>query len=467
MMQPLPWTIQDILDATGGSLLCGSNAAYFSGISIDSRNISQKDLFVAIAGKNHDGHGFIRDTVQNGIRGFLVNLSAAPKLPVNEWTASGISCVAVDDTTFSLGDLASYQLKRSKSSVVAITGSNGKTTTREMTASVVEKKFSTLSTHGNFNNEIGLPLTLFKLSDSHQWAVLELGMNRPGEISRLASICTPDVGVITNIGPAHLEGVGSIEGVMNAKGELLDEIKQGGTAILNTDDPRVHQLSKKTSRNIILFGLSENASIRGRSIRNVGLGLSFSLSTPDGSIDINLNMPGDFMVSNALAAAAVGYHLGLSLDEIKDGLEKFIPVKGRMNILTTKQGIHIIDDTYNANPESMKASIKTLMSLKNGKNSFLVTGDMNELGEEADSLHKNIGSLAAKLEVTKLYASGKFAEAVAEGAETEAMNPERIFIGTKEEIIKDLMNHLKPGDWVLIKGSRAMEMEKIVQGLKG
>ncbi|MDA3832821.1 MAG: UDP-N-acetylmuramoyl-tripeptide--D-alanyl-D-alanine ligase, partial [Spirochaetales bacterium] len=353
---------------------------------------------------------------------------------------------------------------RADISVVALTGSNGKTSTKEMTAAVVARKFSTLSTEGNLNNEIGLPLTLLRLCGRHEWAVLELGMNSPGEIGMLADICLPDIGVITNISHAHLEGLGSIEGIMRAKGELLEKIRPDGTAILNADDRRVVDLGNKTSRDVLFYGLSNRAAVRAESVIDKECGVSFTLILPSGAVSIKLGVFGDFMVSNALAAAAVGYHLGLSALEFKAGLEDFKPAHGRMNILMISR-VHIIDDTYNANPDSMKAAIMTFKSLKGKNRGAIIAGDMFELGEYAESMHKEIGLLSAKSDIAKLYITGDFAENVAAGAREED-NLLDIFTGTREEILEDLTGWLMPGDWVLIKGSRAMGMDKIVEGLK-
>ncbi|QTA84057.1 UDP-N-acetylmuramoyl-tripeptide--D-alanyl-D-alanine ligase [Desulfonema magnum] len=464
------WTTDEILHATGGELLLGETEHYFSGISIDSRKISNDNLFVAIKGEVHDGHRFIQSVIKQGGRGLIIDENKANELPRAEWREKGVVCIAVTDTTTALGDLAAFNRRRSDVSVVAITGSNGKTTTRKMTATVVAQRFSTLSSRGSFNNEIGLPLTLFNLEDSHEWAVLELGMNNPGEISKLADICLPDIGVITNIGPAHIGKLGSMEGIMNAKGELLEKISPGGIAILNADDPRVLKLKTRNSeletRNkIILFGLSRDSLIRAISVKEEKTGVSFTLSLPTESIPIHLGNPGTFMVSNALAAASVGYALGLSAQEIKTGLEAFEPVRGRMNHLKTKQGISIIDDTYNANPGSMEAAIMALRSLKGAGRGIFVSGDMRELGEYAESMHRKLGSLASGTEVAKLYVTGEFAEAVATGARDKGMESCNIFIGTKREIIEDLIASLKPDDCVLVKGSRAMKMEEIINAL--
>ncbi len=461
----IPWTTAEILEATKGDLLCGDIKHTFEGVSIDSRTISANELFIAIKGNVYDGHSFVSNVITGGVRGLIISKDEIRDPAGTDWQDKGIVCVVVSDTTKALGDLASFNRRRTDVSVVAITGSNGKTTTREMTASVVSTRYKTLSTKGNFNNEIGLPLTLLDLKNSHQWAVLELGTNRPGEIDRLGEICIPDIGVITNIGFSHLEGLGSIEGVMNAKGELLKRIKPKGTAVLNADDSRVLYLSTKTSRKVLYFGLSEDARIKALDVNETTTGISFTLVLPEERIPIELRVHGGFMVSNALAAASVGYIIGLSSEEIKAGLEYFQPVKGRMNIFDVR-GVHIIDDTYNANPDSMEAAIRILSSLKGNSRGILVAGDMLELGEHAESMHRKIGAMSARSNIARLYITGEFAEAVANGACKEDKNSMEIFIGAREEILEDLKKSLLPGDWVLVKGSRAMGMEKIVEGLK-
>lgn len=458
------WKATDILAATGGRLLRGTMEQTFTGISIDSRTIRESELFMAIKGEIHDGHDFINEVVRKGIRGVVINDDMAGKIPAHDYQEE-IVFISVKDTTRALGDLAFYKRKHSSVSVVAITGSNGKTTTREMTASIVSQGFSILSTSGNFNNEIGLPLTLSQLNESHEWAILELAMNRPGEIKRLAEICLPEIGLITNIGPAHLEGLGSLEGVVRAKGELLEGLNPKGTAVLNADDPMTVKLAQKAPAGILFFGLSDRASIRAEELRETPTGTSFTLVLPDKRIPVDLKAPGSFMVLNALGAAAVGYLLGLSAADIQTGLENFRPVQGRLNIVHTSAGIHIIDDTYNANPASMGAAISTLQQLKKENRAILVAGDMLELGDQSLSLHEQIGSLSGNSDIANLYITGKYAEAVARGARKTGMNPKSIYIGSKDEILKKLFSRLKAGDWVLVKGSRAIGMEKIITGI--
>jgi UDP-N-acetylmuramoyl-tripeptide--D-alanyl-D-alanine ligase len=335
-----------------------------------------------------------------------------------------------------------------------------------MTATVVSQQYNTLATAGNFNNEIGLPLTLLNLEPAHQLAVVELGTNNPGEIARLAAICTPDIGVITNIGPAHLEGLGSIEGVAKEKGSLLNGLRSDGTAVLNADDPRILQLARQSRREIVLYGLSADAAVRASQVKETEDGISFTLSLAQENLSIRMGTPGRFMVTNAMAAAAVGSQLGLSPGSIKAGLEAFTPVGGRMNILQIPNGIRIIDDTYNANPDSMNAALKTLKTMRAESRAVFVAGDMLELGDQAPSLHSQIGSAAALSGINRLYARGEFADRVASGARAKGMSAANTITGSREEIIADLIKWLQPGDWVLVKGSRGMAMEKVVQGIR-
>jgi len=464
--KPIPWTTQEIIEATRGELLCGDLRRPFSRIGIDSRAISPKDFFLAIIGENHDGHGFASAVVDQGVRGLVIGRQNAAQLPVAAWEAKNVTCIAVADTTRALGDLAAFNRRRAKVSVVAITGSNGKTTTRKLTVGVLTRQFNTLATTGNFNNEIGLPLTLLGLSPDHQWAVVELGTNNRGEIARLAEICSADIGVLTNIGPAHLEGLGSLGGVMREKGDLIKGLGREGKAVLNADDPRVLQLARETQHEVLLYGRSPDATIRAEEILEDEQTISFLLRFGRERLSIQLKSPGHYMISNALAAAAVGYLLGISAAKVKAGLESFKPIIGRMNICHMSNGVHLIDDTYNANPDSMKAALATLKRTGAETRRIFVAGDMLELGTQAPELHSQVGALAARAKVDRLYASGEYAAAVATGAQKEAMPATNTITGSREEIIEDLKGWLQPGDWVLVKGSRGMAMEKVVEGLK-
>ncbi len=459
-----PWTVSDVLKATGGRLLLGNEGARFQAISTDSRTTKPGDLFVAIAGPNHNGHDFLQAALDRGARGVLVGEDYVGKeSPVSPGDTSWI---AVGDTLVALGDLATFRRQQADLSVVAITGTNGKTTTKEMTAAVLGQAYSVLKTPGNFNNLVGLPLTLFGLRDSHEWAVLELAMNRPGEIRRLAEVAKPDLGVITNIESGHLEGVKDIDGVMAAKGELLEALGQDGTAVLNVDDKRVCKLGERFGGRVVTFGIYSSAEVSGTALSQGRTGCSFELSWYDESVRISLKIPGEGAIFNALAAAAVGYRVGLPMEEVKMGLESIGPLPGRMEILTLAGGTHLVNDTYNANPGSVAVAIETLRSLKGSGRGVFVIGDMLELGQHSENAHKQIGILAARAGMTGLYATGNFAHSVAEGAIGAGMDHSKIFIGTREEIVDILKDRLGPGDWILVKGSRLMVMDQVVEGLR-
>lgn len=459
------WNTAHILKSVGGILLSGNPDTVFSGISIDSRTISANDFFIAIEGEVHDGHLFTRDVIAKGVQGLMISEKKIGNLPCEEWKKQGISCIAVKDTIRALGDLAAYRRKSSGVSLVAVTGSNGKTTVRQMLSSIFSIKYRILSTKGNFNNEIGLPLTLLELEPEHEWAVVELGMNRPGEIRRLARICQPDIGIITNIGPAHLEGLGSLEAVARAKGELLEEMSSRGIAVLSADDPACTDLAEQTVQETITFGFAEEAQVKAVSKKRQGKNISFIMEISPEMVPVDLRSPAEFMISNALAAAAAAYGADFSPKMIARGLSYFRPVEGRMNIYKSSRGFHIIDDTYNANPASVKAALRTLALVKQGRG-IAVLGDMLELGRQTDSLHKEIGMFCAASGIEKLFLTGSFAETVAEEARKNGMNRSNICIAGKEEILAELKRILQAGDWVLIKGSRGMKMEVIPEGLK-
>ena len=463
IISPLAWTGERLVTATGGDRVCSGAGLIFKGVSIDSRTIGSDDVFVAIRGANHDGHRFIPDLIAKGIRGFLIEKSKADMLSGVD--RQSIVCVAVDDTVQALGALGSYQKRESAVKLVAITGSNGKTSTRAMTANVLETRYKVLATQGNFNNEIGLPLTLLRLGQGHEWAVAEMGMNSPGEIARLASIARPDMGIITNVAEAHLEGLGSIENVARAKAELLDGLGPDQTAILNGDDPMFPELEKHCRCRVLVFGTTDRADIRAGSITFSEGRVSFMLNAGGSAVNVTLNTPGSFMVSNALAAASAGIVAGLDLGDIKKGLESFVPVYGRVQVTKSPAGFHVIDDTYNANPQSMMAAINTLCDLKGENRGFLVLGDMKELGEHSDRLHRKIGSFAAEKNIHAIFTYGEKARLIADEALIKGFNEKSVFTGSKKEIIETLSKKLKQGDWVLVKGSRSMAMEEIVKDL--
>jgi UDP-N-acetylmuramoyl-tripeptide--D-alanyl-D-alanine ligase len=450
--------------ATGGRLVAGDDKTRFQGISTDSRTTQGDELFVAISGQTHDGHRFVQDAFDKGAVGVLVSEAyLASKSPDLE---TGRCWVATPDTLKALGDLAAFRRRQGNVSVVAITGTNGKTTTKEMTASVLGQTFSVLKTAGNFNNLIGLPLTLFRLRHDHEWAVLELAMNHPGEIGRLAQICGPQIGVITNVEAGHLAGLKDVDGVMRAKGELLEALGEDGTAVLNIDDQRICRLAEQFGGRVVSFGINGSAEVWATPVSQSLSGASFDLCWYDESIRVRLALSGKGAIYNALAAAAVGYRLGLSMAEVKKGLETIGAMPGRMEILTLPGGVHVINDTYNANPGSMALAIDTLGSLRGNGRGILIVGDMLELGEHAESAHRELGILATRAGTARLYVTGEFAQVVTEGATGAGMDPGRIFTGSHDEIVEAIKGRLGPGDWILVKGSRLMAMEKVVKGLE-
>ncbi len=466
-MRPFGWTTQQVLTATGGSMISGSADMAFTGIGIDSRTIGPDDLFVAIAGESHDGHRFVAEVLDRGVKGVVAADDQVASLPTTRMAAANVACFAVADTTRALGAMARFNRNRASLKVVAITGSNGKTSTRMLMDQVMSRTFSTLSTSGNLNNHIGLPLTLFRLTPGHQAAVLELGMNHAGEITRLGRICEPDVGVITNVGPAHLEGLGTIENVARAKGELLDTIRPGGTAILNADDPRVAAMARGLDHPVVFFGLAGAAQVRADDIRCTEAGMTFTLTMASGSTPVTLATPSPVMVSNALAAAAAGEVMGVPLADIQAGLEAFYPQAGRMGIRGLGGDLRLVDDTYNANPGSMVAAIETLVRMRGSRRTIAVLGDMLELGPQSADLHRSIGRAAGDARIDRLYIAGNFAAAVADGAMDRQINADRIFCGTKAAIIEQLNHDLQAGDLILVKGSRGMAMETVVEAIVG
>jgi UDP-N-acetylmuramoyl-tripeptide--D-alanyl-D-alanine ligase len=460
------WTLDDILDATHGELATGARGRSFDSIGIDSRTITAREAFVALHGDVHDGHRFIGDVLNQGIRGIVIRRERVGEVRTLLEMHRDAACVAVDDTLRALGDLGGFHRRRSPAAVVAITGSNGKTSTRRMAAEILSRHFTVLEPAKNLNNQIGVPLTLLRLEPTHQWAVLELGTNQPGEIARLSEICTPDIGVITNIGPAHLEGLGSLEGVLQEKSALMTGLAPGGRAVLNADDPRLRPLAGTSGADALLFGRSADAAVRAEQIQETGRGIRFELLLPERRAPVQLQAFGRFMVHNALAAAAVGYALGLDIADIRDGLEAFTPVAGRMSVAALAGEIHLIDDTYNANPASMEGAMDALNRLRGAARSLLVLGDMRELGRDAAALHREVGRLAARNGAAKLLACGDFAADVAAGARQGGMPAADIVIGTRAEVQAALLQALKAGDWLLVKGSRAMGMEVVVRAVR-
>ena len=454
------FTINDIAEATGGRII-GCDENEIRGISTDSRSVSAGELFVPLSGTSFDGHDYLASVADQGIHTVLANESWL----ANHSLPDSLTCIAVNNTLRALGDLATAYRQRYDVSMIGITGSNGKTTCKEMLATILEQIGPGLKTAGNLNNLIGVPQMIFRLRSEQEWAVLEMGMSEPGEIDRLAEIAAPRIGVVLNAFPAHLESMGSVENVARAKGELLLRLPTGGCAVVNADDPLIASQPSPEGIRRITFGL-ENAEVLATAIESRGIrGQHFSLHIGEESIVVTLAAFGRHNVYNALAAAAAAHALGIPTGIIGNGLELFRPYDKRFNLEKTG-GIMLIDDSYNANPASMGAALATLAELKGNNSAFVALGDMLELGGNEAELHRMAGVQAAQV-ANRLYLCGSLTAYVAEGAISAGMPAEAVIRGlSHEEIAADILNSAIEGDFVLLKGSRGMKMENIAEGIR-
>jgi UDP-N-acetylmuramoyl-tripeptide--D-alanyl-D-alanine ligase len=460
------FSTDDVLKATGGSLVRPGRSALFDGVSTDTRTIAAASLFVPLAGARFDGHDYIGQAAGARAAGVLIQRGRESLL---EKIAGDIAVMSVEDTLTALGDLARSWRARFPIPVIAVTGSSGKTTTKEMAAAILGREKRLLKNEGNLNNLVGLPLTLFQLNESHEVAVLEMGTNRRGEIARLTEIAGPTVGVITNVGPAHLEGLKSLETIRKEKGDLLRVMNNQGTAVINLDDEALAPWAQKWKGKKITFAIQADADVTASRIAHEGeKGTIFKLLMDGASREILLPVLGFHNVSNALAAAAASSAAGASFDAICQGLMAFKPVGGRMEVYRLKNGGTLIDDTYNANPASVAVALKTLQGLKGECRSTVILGDMLELGGEAEKYHEEIGRNLADTGVSKAYLRGDFAKTTAKGAMKRGMKSDQVLVDLNtEETVAHLKACLKAGDWVLVKGSRKMKMEEIVQAILG
>ena len=453
--------VSDILAATGGELISGSPDLAIAGVSTDSRTVAPGELFVPLVGERFDGHDFLAEVSERGVAALLCGRDRLGALSGQV----GAVCIAVNDTLRALGDLATWYRNRFQIPVIGVTGSNGKTTTKEMLAAILGMTGRGLKTSGNLNNLIGLPRMLFQLQEQHQWAVLEMGMSEFGEIDRLAEIAGPRIGIITNAVPAHLESLGSVEGVAKAKGELFLRLPVGGVAVFNADDHRIAACPSPDGVARISFGLGK-ADVTLRELSGLGRrGQSFKLLLGSREIPVTLRALGRHNLYNALAAAAAADQLGVALETIKAGLESFSPYDKRF-ALEEVGGLVLIDDSYNSNPASVRAALETVRDIREECGAVAVLGDMLELGESTAELHREVGRLAASC-IDRLYLLGEMAGQVADGARAEGMAAGSILIaGSHEEILADLLRLAVPGDHILVKGSRGMRMERIAEGIR-
>ena len=454
------FTINDIALATGGRII-GLAAGEVTAVSTDSRSVATGQLFVPLRGERFDGHTFIQEVALKSVTAIL----AEEQWLKGHSIPDSLTCIAVKSSLRALGDLAAEWRRRFEIPIIAVTGSNGKTTAKEMLATILELTGPGLKTSGNLNNLIGLPQMLFQLRAEHRWAVLEMGMSEPGEIDRLATISNPVIGIVLNALPAHLQSMGTVEAVAAAKGELLRRISDGGLAVVNADDPRVASLSQNASARRISFGI-DRGEVRAREIESLGLeGQCFLLVTPRGEATVHLRACGRHNIYNALAATAALLEK-VELPIIAAGLESFTPYKGRFQI-EQLGGITLIDDSYNANPASTKAALETLSQIAAVGHRIAVLGDMLELGEHEAEAHRDVGAVAGQ-NVDRLYLTGeRMVKNAAEGALLADMPAESVICCKSHTEIAELLHQsITDGDVILFKGSRGMTMEKVAMELK-
>jgi UDP-N-acetylmuramoyl-tripeptide--D-alanyl-D-alanine ligase len=439
-----------VAQAVQGRLL-GKDIAV-SGVSIDTRSLQAGQMYIALCGKNFDGHSFVDKAVEAGAAALLVERECDSDLPQ----------IVVKDSHKALAELGGYWRSRLPVIVVGVTGSNGKTTVKEMIAAILNIRGKTLYTQGNLNNDIGVPLTLLRLESSHQYAVIEMGANHPGEIAYSSAVAKPDVSIITNVGPAHIEGFGDIAGVAKSKGEIIENLGQDGVAVINQDDEfyrfwQVLAAPRKTSS----FGFDASADVVAENISSrldkQGFETVFDLKTAAGTVAVRLGLAGEHNVKNALGAAAVALQLGFTLTEIHQGLERVKPVTGRMQPLLGRLGEMVIDDTYNANPASLQAALAVL---KDEDENWLILGAFGELGVESQAMHRDMGILIQSMPVRRLFATGELARHT-----VEAFGAGGRFFEQQAELISALQQEITGKEILLVKGSRAQKMENVVAAL--
>ena len=458
-----PQTLARVIE---GRLAGESGEVLIQGISTDSRSIRAGQIFWALSGERFDGHDFVLEALSKGACGAVVEnafMAAGPP-------PKGAFIIGVKDTLWALGQLAQWWRKEfSRLKLAAITGSSGKTTTKELTASVLGLRHHTLKTQGNFNNLIGLPLTMLDLEDRHSRAVVEIGMNRPGEIARLTEISNPDVGAITNVGKVHLEGVGDLEGVARAKLEIAHAMRQEVPLILNGDDTFLMERAAPIRRTKFSFGLGKGNWVRAEAIEDHGLkGICFKLCVDQRRADVRLKVPGIHNVYNALAASALCLILGEELRTISEGLSRFQGLKGRFQVANLRGGVTVVDDTYNSNPLSLKRALDNVKKLGfKAEKTIVVLGDMLELGNYTHQAHIEAGNWVGQMRPKLSIFIGEFATHMKDGALEEGLGEERIMVlPGHHEILNTLMEQMEEGDLIFLKASRGVGLDQVVAMLK-
>ncbi len=451
------FTVQEVVRAIHGALVGGDLGVPVTGVSIDSRTLSVGEAFFAIRGHHLDGHAFVRDAAARGASCLVVHHlpdEIPPDVPV----------ILVDDTTRALGRLAAFHRSRFAIPLVAVTGSNGKTTTKEMVATILAALGPVLKSEASFNNQWGLPLTLLRLRSEHQAVVVELGANQRGEIAALAEVARPTLGIVTTVAAVHTEFFGSLEEVQREKGSLVRAIPAEGRVILNADDARVRAMAAEARCPVLLYGMAAEADVRAVGpIDEAVEGMSFTLEIGGARRLVRLAFAGGHNVLNALAGAAAGTALGLPLPEIVHGLEGARPLKGRC-VWRRAGGVRVLDDTYNANPAAVDAALAILARAHGAGRILVALGDMLELGEMAEAAHREVGRKVAQLGAVEFVGVGPLARHAAAAAR-EAGLVESHHVETTEDAVALLLKRLAPGDYLLVKGSRGMRMERVVDAL--
>ncbi len=469
------FTVGEICEVTGARIISGDGGGRLSArirrICTDSRQVRRGDMFVALVGERFDGHKFASQALRRGAIGAIIQDSVTT-MPAGGRTrarrAAGSWLLGVPDTLRAYQDLAAYHRRRFRYPVVAVTGSNGKTTTKDMVAGVLAERLTVLKTEGNLNNRIGVPQTLLRLTARHQAAVVEMGVDQRGQTMRLCEIAQPTIGIITNIGADHLELFGSLEASVEAKAELVESVGPNGTLVLNADDDHFERLAARAGGPVVSFGLSPNAQVRAVGVEAAShRGQAFRLVLPGRTRHprVALRVHGIHNLRNALAASAVGHVFRFSGIAIAQGLHRFRPASMRSEVLV-RDRVRIVNDAYNANPSSMRAAIDMLVELGLGKRTIAVLGDMRELGSEAESMHRDVGRYLVSRGVSRLIAAGPLGQRIADGARGSGMAEELIVATDDASLAAEAATRVvRPGDVVLVKGSRAMRMERVTEAL--
>lgn len=458
----IPLTAAEIVDIVGGRLLQGNGGLTAGGVSIDSRRSGPTDCFFAIAGERHDGHDFVAGAIAAGA--VVAVVEAAPRLPA----ASPAAVIEVADSTAALQALAAWLRRELDPTVVGITGSLGKTTTKELAAELLRLRFSVHATPGNLNNHWGLPLSLLGLEPHHHVMVAEMAMSAPGEIRTLARIAAPDVGLITNVAPAHMQSFADLDEVAAAKGELAEELPDAGTLVVNADDPRTDAMgSAQAARlsRIVRFGRGDGADVRAENLQRLPSGWSFDLCTGDERHDVHLQLPGAAGVSSFLGAAAVAWSVGVAPENIAAHAEALRPLRNR-GAVRQFDSVTLLDESYNASPVAVQAALDTLAALPASNRRIAVLGDMLEMGEWTGPAHREVGKHAVGSGIDLLLAVGDHAHLIAAGAADAGMEAAAVrTFDDAGEAAAWLAPRLARGDAVLVKGSRAVHLERVVEAI--